>query len=89
MSVAAARGSSGEKAAEEEGELDTLLQQLSDARQVILCLGYVHPFSSHYLPYFVKCFGYFPTGWWAGSEVLPERVLLDARNFKTLSLKYL
>ena len=41
MSVAAARGSSGEKAAEEDGELDTLLQQLSDARQVILCLGYV------------------------------------------------
>ena len=34
VSVAVARGSCGEKA--EEGELDTLLQQLSDARQVIL-----------------------------------------------------
>ena len=39
VSVAVARGSCGEKAAAaaaEEGELDTLLQQLSDARQVIL-----------------------------------------------------
>ena len=41
VSVAVARGSCGGKtaAAAEEGELDTLLQQLSDARQVMLDLG--------------------------------------------------
>ena len=47
VSVAVARGSCGEK----EGELDTLLQQLSDARQVILhdsgvevlLLGLIYP----------------------------------------------
>ena len=56
VSVAVARGSCGEKAkaagaAAEEGELDTLLQQLSDARQVILhdsgvevlLLGLIYP----------------------------------------------
>ena len=50
VSVAVARGSCGGEKAAEEGELDTLLQQLSDARQVILCsevevllLRLIHP----------------------------------------------